>query len=225
MPRPEPTEIRIDERGDENHESWLLIRANHVTGPLGAWLFDSEIPHQRYIVVTITRCSRKRDLNHDWLHNGKVLLEMSMSQAQWGAFVSSFGQGTGVPATLTYLLDEGHVPQAPAESRFDKSHAEVRESGAKAIDEIQQAYDRLKQEFETGGKRSQREALRSLGFAIQNGPANMEFAAESLTEHVEQVVAKARADVEGMVLAAVEQGTLTERVDPFALGSGDKEAG
>jgi hypothetical protein len=91
------TAIRLNEHGEETHESWLLIRANHVTSTPGARLFDSEIAHQHYVVVTVTRCRRRRDLKRDWLFNDETLLEMSMSQAQWGAFVSSFGQGAGAP--------------------------------------------------------------------------------------------------------------------------------
>ena len=78
----------------------------------GARLFDSEIAHQHYVVVTARRCVRKRDLKRDWTFATEVIFECSMSQAQWGAFVSSFGQGSGVPATLTYLHGVGRVPEA-----------------------------------------------------------------------------------------------------------------
>lgn len=222
MSRNPTTEIRINERGDEAHESWLLVRANTVSQTPGAHLFDSEIPHSRYIVVTVTRCTRKRQLNHDYHYNGKVLLEMSMSQAQWGAFVSSFGQGTGVPATLMFLTGVGEVPQAPAESRFDVSHREVRESGERALAHVTEHYQRVMEAFENGRKPALRESLRGLGIALGNAPANMEFAASSLTEHVENVVTKARSDIEGMALAAMEQGALTGP-DLFQLEGGEYE--
>lgn len=207
------TEIRVNERGDETHESWLLIRANHITSR-GYRLFDSEIPHSRFITVTVTRCSRTRELNHDRLHSEKRLLEMDMSQAQWGAFVSSFGNGTGVPATLTFLAGEGQIPQAPAESRLERSMAEVRNAGEKALAKVSEDYDAVLDAFENGGRRALREALKTLGYALKNAPLNMEFAAKSLTEHAENVVTKARADIEGLVLAATERAELS---DPSAL--------
>lgn len=202
------TEIRLTEHGDETHESWLLVRANRYTST-GTRLFDSDIPHQQFVGVTITRCSRKRDLHRDWLHAEEVLMEFSLSQAQWGAFVSSFGDGSGVPATLTFLTGAGMVPQAPGESRLDESHREVREAASEAVKDLTEAYERVMTVFNGGGgKRDLREALRTLGIRIGNTPSNMAFAAESLTEHVENVVTKARADIEGMVLAAVERGEL-----------------
>jgi hypothetical protein len=203
------TPIRIDEYGDEQHESWLLIRANVTSASHGAHLFGSDIQHQHYVVVTVTRCTRKRDLNRDWLHGTQVLLEIAMSQAQWGAFVSSFGDGSGVPATLRHLVGEGRVSQAPPESRFDESHREVGEAGDRALAEVQASYDKLAAAFETGGKRAQREALRDLGIRLSNAPKNMEFAAESLTKHVEKVVTTARADIEAMALTVAENQHLS----------------
>jgi hypothetical protein len=48
----------------------------------------------------------------------------------------------------------------------------------------------------------------------------MEFAAKSLTEHAENVVTKARADIEGIVLAAIDRGELSESTVLGLLGDG-----
>lgn len=203
--RVSPTEIRINEHGGEYHESWLLVRANRVQcGPPGAFLFDSEIGHASIIRVTVTRCSRNRNLSHDWFCDDGVIIEFDMSEAQWGAFVSSFGNGTGVPATLSYFNDRG-LPEGIARNavhtpRLAESHREVREAGTKALAEIQEAYSLLQQAFDDkAGRKVMGEALRNLQNRMKNAPANMEFAAESLTEHIENVVAKARADIEAMI--------------------------
>ena len=220
---PMVTELRVDERGDETHESWLLIRAAHISGT-PVRLFDSELTHHNWIQVTVSRCSRRRELKHDRLHPTEVLLEMSMSQAQWGAFVSSFGQGGGVPASLTYLTGVGRIPQAVPESRLEQSHKEVREAGEQAVEKMQAAYDEVMAVFEAGGgKRAMREALRGLETAISHVPANMAYAAKTLTEHAENVVTKARADIEGMTLTAMENGQITGPAIPFELGRGDTD--
>lgn len=79
MPRPARTEIRIDEHGDETHESWILVRANRVSASPGRRLFDSEIRHQHYIRVTVSRCSRKARADIEGMvlmaaaHNGLAL--------------------------------------------------------------------------------------------------------------------------------------------------------
>lgn len=219
----ETTEIRIDEYGDETHESWLLISASKVQSS-GTWLFDSDVRHHHFVKVTITRCTRKRELKRDWLHRTQQLLEFSVSMAQWGAFVSSFGDGGGVPATLDWLTDVGVVPSAPPESRLMQSHAEVRGAANEAMAEIQAAYEALETAFDGSGKRAQREALRTLKYKIANAAPNMEFAAKSLTEHTENVVTKAKADIEAMVQMAEEAGVRLSEGGVPLLGTGNEES-
>lgn len=216
MPRPEPTEIRIDERGSETHESWLLVRAGRVSSSPGARLFDSEISHQHYISVTVERCKRERRNNRDWHFGTERIIEFDMSEAQWGAFVSSFGNGGGVPATLSFFcapddVPTGMIPQAPVESRLDESHKEVREAGAKAVEEIQQKVTAVVEAYERkAGRREMGPLLDSLKWGVEHLPGSMEFAASSLTEHVENVVTKARSDIEGMALMVQEAQALPE---------------
>lgn len=211
------TEIRIDEQGHETHESWIQLVANKVSATPGVRLFDSELTHNRYIQVGVHRCARKRDLNRDWVHTTELICELAMSEAQWGAFVSSFGGGGGVPATLTWL--DGPVPGFPFESRLDESHREVKDAGEKALKEIQAAYDELAAAFDEGaGKKVMRERIHHLGSRLKGGPANMAFAAKSLTEHVETVVTKARADIEAMVLDAEARAQLADAPAERLLG-------
>lgn len=219
------TEIRLDEHGSETHESWLLVRANRVSST-GTRLFDSELPHAQFVTVTISRCVRDRLLKHDQLHATTVLLEFDLSLAQWGAFVSSFGDGEGVPATLSFLAGEGRVPSAPHESRLAQSHREVREAAAESLGEVQAAFAEVERLFEAkAGRRDLGAAVRHLHHTLRNAPASMTFAAESLTAHAENVVAKARADIEGMVLGAIENGQLgTGALAQLQLNSGEDEA-
>ncbi len=217
MPKPTPTEIRIDDRGDESHESWLLIRASRISSSPGARLFDSEIAHQHFVRVSVQRCTRKRDLHRDWHHAVALpLIEIDMSEAQWGAFVSSFGS-SGVPATLS-LFDGQMVPGvAGSDSRLSKSHENVRDASRRAVEKVQDAERAVREAFERGaGKREMRDLLRTLQIVTGDLPSSVEFAAKSLTEHAENVVAKMRSDVEGMVLRAAAAGV--PRMDALLAG-------
>lgn len=217
------TEIRIDEYGSETHDSWIQVGVNRISSSPGIRLFDSEIQHQHFIRVSVYRCSRRRDLNRDWLSSGMLLMEFDMSEAQWGAFVSSFGQGGGVPATLSFF--DGTVPSAPVESRLGESAAEVRSAGERALAGIQEDFDALEKAFEGGaGKRELRERIRSLHFKLAHGPANMEFAAKSLTEHTENVVTKARADIEAMMADAADRQLEASSLPLLGAGQGEDEA-
>ena len=223
MARRETTEVIVledtAERGrNETHPSWILISFNNTShSPPGADLFDSEISHQHTVSLKITRCERRRHLNRDWFFPTQTILEARMSKAQFGAIVSSFGQGTGVPATLEYLNGE-QIASAPVERRLDESHREVRDAGRTALAEVVGAEKAVQEAYERkAGRKEMTPLLNTLHHRIRNAPANMEHAAESLTEHVEKVVTKARADVEGMVLNALAANGANELPEGTSL--------
>jgi hypothetical protein len=222
MPQ-EITEITIHEDGSETHESWITMTASKVSSSPGAHLFDSEIVHQHYIQVTVSRCKRKRDLNRDRTMSTQKIAEFAMSLSQWGAFVSSSGQGSGVPATLMWL--NGPVAQAPHDPRLGQSMREVREAGDRALEQVSAAVAAVRDAFDrNAGKREMRDLMRNLESATSNAPRNMEFAAKSLVEHSENVVSKARADIEAMIAAGVDTGDRTlDAATIRALGSGESQ--
>lgn len=167
---------------EETHPAWLLIRANRVHST-GERLFDSEITHREYVRVEIDTCTRKRSLQQDWIHPDKTRAIINMSMAQWGAFVSSFGDGGGVPATLEYWEGE-RIERIPTESRFDESIQDVKKATTKGMASIKKAFNDVQEaRARNAGKREMNSLMHHLQCMIENMPANMAFAANSLTEH------------------------------------------
>lgn len=194
----QPTE---DEWGGEVHPGWVLVGASRVShSPPGAILFDSDIRHQHYVVVRVKRATRKRTLNRDWLGGRATIVEFAMSEAQWASFVSSMNSGDGVPATLLEdaSSDSFEVPGMPYQPRLKESMDEVRGAASKAQAKVEEAFAAYKEKKTVGN-------LRELEIAIGHMTPNMVFAADSLTEHAENVVQKARADVEAFVLSKAQQ--------------------
>lgn len=214
--------IVLTERGDESHPSWIVIRANRISSsPPGVRLFDSEINHQHFVRVTVQRCTRNRDLHKDWIFGTQLLMEIDMSMAQWGGFVSSFGDGSGVPVTLSYFNGE-RVPEAPYESRIAESIKETKDSAARMVEQIREAQAAVDEAFaRNAGRKEMRELLADVTRLIEQTPGNVEFASKSLTKHVENTVAKARGDVEAMVAHAAAHGLETGEVNMLSLIEGD----
>lgn len=189
----------LDEHGHERHPAWGLIGANRVgSSPPGAVLFDSDIRHQNYVVLRISAAQRKRDLYRDWIGTTRVpFIEVAMSEAQWASFVSSMNVGDGVPCTV--LEREGVPgPGMPYEPRLRESMHEVEGAAAASAESVRAAFAAYKASKTAGN-------LRSLEAAIENVPANLRFAAESLSGHAENVVQRTRADIEAMVVAKAQQ--------------------
>jgi hypothetical protein len=204
----EVTEPTTDEHGSEEHPSWVVVGAYRGSvSPPGMALFDSDIKHQHVVTVRVSRAYRKRDLHRDWIGGGTQLMEFTFSEAQWASFVSSMNSGSGVPATLGFHGGED-IPRAPYDPRLAHSIDEVQEAATRAQADVLQAFTRYT-EHKTAGN------LRSLQAAINNLPANLRFAADSLTEHAENVVSRAKADIEAYVINKAEQ----LGIDPADIGT------
>lgn len=184
-------------RGDESHPAWGLIGASRVQSGRGEALFDSDILHRHYVVVRLKRATRRRDLGHDWKHGGEQIAEVAMSEAQWASFVSTMNVGDGVPCTIESVGAE-RVPGVEHEPRLAESMDEVAAAGERAMEAVRDAFAAYR-------KKKTADNLRSLEYAIANAPANMTYAAKTLGEHAENVVQRARADIEAMVVSKAEQ--------------------
>lgn len=199
---------KLNERDDEVHRAFGMIGASRVQNSHpGATLFDSDIQHQHTVIVKIATASRTRNLNRDWLHREKEFVEVELSESQWASFVSSMNSGTGVPCTIRHREDDYLVPGLPYEPRLGESMDEVRTAGDRAIAKIREA-------FEVAAEKPTKANMQHLRAMIDNAPTNMHFAAVSLSEHAENVVQRARADIEAMVLSKAQQ----LGIDPADLG-------
>lgn len=192
----EPTQ---NEREDETHPAYGMIRASRVNNSPGSVLFDSDLQHQQSVVLTISRATRKRQLNRDWVHSDKDLIEVEMSEAQWASFVSSMNT-SGVPCTLRRTENEIKVPGLLHAPRLAESAAEVHSAAETAFEEIQKALEAYEAALSSKAPAKERSALlNDLHWAIKNAVPNVDYAGKSLAGYVENVVQKARADLEAMV--------------------------
>lgn len=138
-------------------------------------------------------------------HPRESIVEVAFSLAQWGAFVSSVG-GVGAPCTINRLGGE-RVDPVPFASRFEDSLSEIKAAAGEAMGPVNDRLTAVQALFDSGaGKKAMREALRSLSYAVQSAPANLEFAGTQLVEHAETVVASVKADISSM---ASNSGTTT----------------
>lgn len=195
-----------DEDGYEKHPAFGLIGANrYQVGGAGGGsiLFDSDVRHGHTVGIKVYAAQRRRDLHRDWIgtDNRMPIVEVEMSEAQWASFVSSMGHGDGVPCTIRTAHEDHLIPGLTPEQRLQESMDEVRGAADKMMAEIQEAFAAFKE------KRSAAN-LKTLESKINNAAPNVAFTAKSLTEHAENVVQRARFDIEAMAVAAAEHRDL-----------------
>ncbi len=205
MPRDhqEPT---IEANGDETHPAFGVVTVHKYSSTPGAVLFQSDLQHGEYIVMQVHEATRKRDLKHDWVHPGRVLIEFAISQAQWAAMVSSMGNGSGTPVTITHIKGVGEIPGLPYQPRIAESLNETRAVIDELLADLKQAYAELDAlEAAKAGARERRAAREKIGRIISYAAGNAEFAVESMNAQAERTVGQAKADIETIVAQAAQR--------------------
>lgn len=195
----EPT---LDEHDHERHPAWTTIGASRISNGGGVHLFDSDVLHQHTVRIAVRAATRKRDPHNDRIRGGTELVEVELSEAQWASFVSAMNSGTGVPCTLRYTKEHGYAPDFPHQPRLAQTIAETHRAARDAYEDIQEAFTALESATTA---REKREAMSTLRARINNAVPNVDFAGKQLIEHAEDVVMKAKADVEAFVTMKARQ--------------------
>jgi hypothetical protein len=198
-----------NERGDEVHPAFGMIGASRGSSTPGQVLFDSDIRHGNTVRITISRASRRRDLHRDWLFGNDEFVEVELSEAQWASFVSSMNVGSGVPCTIRRTENEARVPELPYDPRLAHSMDEVKGKAAETFAKIKKAMEEYDALDPKAPAKDRRAALGKIRNSVEHAEGNLAFATQSLTEHAENVVQRARADIEAMVVDKAAQLGLT----------------
>jgi hypothetical protein len=224
MPR-ERTDPVTDEDGDEKHPAFGMIGVHRISSSPGETLFQSDVQHPHLVRVEVHEATRKRDLKQDWVYPGRLLCEVSMSEAQFASFVASGGT-SGVPVTIEFAGSGSQEPGArpglnPA-PRLALSHEEVRAAAEETYGRIQDAYKKYAASLDltgAGSTAARKAALRTLENTIANAASNVAYTARRLDEHAEKVVENARTDIEAMaVRAAARLGIPVSEIQAIEAG-------
>lgn len=197
--------VAKNDKGDDTHPAFGMAGVVRREGTPRS-LFQSDLKHSSTIVMFVHTATRARDLNRDWVHPCKEIMEIEMSEVQWGAFVSSMGKGSGVPVTLRRTETQTFIPQLPYEPRTAENRREVDEVVTRLFAGVKEALDELNVlEDNKAGVKARREARQKLQAAFTNAGSNARFAVDSLTKAAESVVNQAKADIETHVLRAAQR--------------------
>lgn len=207
MAIPEPVEPTIKpETGStaetvEEHPAYACIGV-YQTSSSGHRLFGSDFKHQHFVSIRVSGAVLYRGGSYDRHHPTKRYLDIAMSEAQWAAFVSSVGSGTGVPCTLEFLAGTGHVPglaSLPDRREQFKGEFAARLKGAR------EELAKLRQSIMDSGlsAKVKKTLLDTLRLADQQIYVNLEYTVQLFDEHIEKGLSKAKIEVEAYLQSAV----------------------
>lgn len=120
-----PTIEKATLEGDRyEHPAFGAISLHNYRGGDGQ-CFMSNVKHPSRIAIVIHTAVMDRRLSHDDHHAKERIIEVEMTPVQWAEFVSSVGQGSGVPCTIKWDRDTGMYPSIDMDSENARNREEI----------------------------------------------------------------------------------------------------
>jgi hypothetical protein len=202
----------------------------HRTNSTGSHLVGSDIEHQQYITLKISKAIYERNLKNDWWFDRDNIIEVSMTLSQWAEFISS-PNTSGVPCTIDRiqgkrLWEEEEVPFIDKIKLHDE---EFKKHWRNSIKEMKNLIANLSDSFENKeSRKTQRELIHELEILINHFIPNEKFAINEFEEHIEKRVNQAKTEISNYLARFLQNNAeqLSVNISQNILGittKGDKE--
>lgn len=175
------------------HPAYGSITVSRISGR--ANLFRSDFAHNQYIQLSLYPAELNRSLSRDWVFPRRTtpILEISMSEAQWAAFVSSHNVGEGTPCTIESVEGVERPRLPPPKSRSDQFRAEADATFQAALDSLNGLTDMIQRLGLTAKKTEL--LLAEANKDRRSLSDSLPFIAQQFEQHVETTVEAARVEV------------------------------
>ena len=169
----------------------------HRTNSTGTHLVGSDIEHQQFITLKISKAIYERNLKNDWWFDRDNIIEVSMTLSQWAEFISS-PNTSGVPCTIDQIQGRclWKEEEVPFVDKIKLHDDEYKRHWTENIKELKNLVWNLSQSFENKeSRKTQRELIHELELLINNFIPNERFAINEFEEHIERRVNQAKTEI------------------------------
>lgn len=164
--------------------------------------FQSDIPCNEFIQITIKTAEVTRHLNRDWVMGDKILCQVKLTPMQWAEMLTLMNYGDGVPCTIQYTEKDGYIKFKDEEDKLDLLLKETDEKVDKGKEYIKNAESKiinLANEKKISKKVAE-ELLFELGEADSCfGGHSIDFIKQQAREHIENMAIQAKANITAYV--------------------------
>lgn len=207
------------------HPAFAQIRANRGFGGESA-LYGSDFVHRNVVTIEIHESMLSRGLSSDRHHEGRLLVKVELSEAQWATFVSSLNCGSGVPCTLRARETDYIVPDLPPpRDRVAQFAGETMASAREQVAGVAAMIDKV----EKMGlpQKKTKEIVDALRSAKRLAEDNLPFIAKQFGEYMEETVERAKVEINAYALSTLHRAgvaALAADALPIALPSPQKHS-
>ncbi|MGP1715577.1 MAG: hypothetical protein ACTS9Y_00225 [Methylophilus sp.] len=191
--RERPTSILENDSEVFLHPAFGQITVSRVNSSEAISLYGSELPHNRFIQLTINASDLKRSYSKDRPFARKQLAQLMMTEAQWCELLSSMNAGSGTQCTLLHVGDE----KMPGIEGLKTMGEKFESDASKDIDEAEKTLAELKLLIEASGlsKKKTEELVNATNKAHQRITSSRAFILKSFQGQMEGVVQKAKIEI------------------------------
>jgi hypothetical protein len=191
----------MSDKKTENAPYMGVVKVGRISGQVE--LFDSDVTHQHFIGLEICHAETERHLSQNWVHGGKEIIRVYMSEIQWAQLLSSMNQGDGVSCTLNHIEGKRIAPPPRAKSIASTFHKEIVETAEDSLNAIKSAISTVEKAFEPKAKALNKTelaaVLSNLQTAVREFENNLPFVEKQFTEAMETKMSEAKSSFEGYV--------------------------
>lgn len=196
-----------DKKTVVNHPAFGQVSVSRRScGGAGVNLYDSDFGHNSFVTITLKESQLHRDLSSDHHYSQKSIVEFSLSESQWGSFVSSFNFGSGTPCTINFREGHGEIPGIPAFDRSEVFKKDMKETTNEAVEAMKRSIAAVKESGLSGKK--QEALLAGLTKALQILQSSIPFVQDQFDEHVEVTVERGMQEIHGYMTSAINRAGL-----------------
>lgn len=199
-----------DLKGDNSdiikeHPSFGMINLSRRSASVGQVLFGSSIQHKETLTISISNGRVNRDLNREWFGEGKELIEIELSSAQFSEFITSPNR-SGIPCTIKHI-DRTFVPSPPYENRkdmFSKEFKNTIENMSVNLTENSKILENILSK-KAIGKGDKQEIAALFNEILRTMKSTIPFIETSFVEQMDRTVTEAKSEIESFVARRISE--------------------
>jgi len=190
----------------QKHPSYGMMRFSRIQSSYAVPFFGTRLLHRNWIELTISEGESGRDLSRDWHMDGKQLIRVRLTEAQFATLITTLNYGSGSPCTIQRYNGE-MVPDPPEqENLIDLTKFEHSERMKATSRRVRDIINQMKNAIiGTVKKGDIKEIISKLEILMHDLGPNLKFEREQFDKHMAETVSEAKADIEAHVAASIAQ--------------------
>lgn len=211
-----------------SHPSFGMVHVSHRQGD--EHLFGSEVKTSSSVSISIEECEVNQSLGRNWYHGRRPIVEIQMTPVQYAEMISH-PNASGVPCTIRYRNDIGHIEQGHIDTVTQYAINELNES----LDELpttlkdyQARAEELLKRSGTLKKDEKMELLRGMYRIVSILGNSLDFRRDSVLESIDKARMEAKAEISHHIQSAINKLGIDTLKNPEAIklitdGRGDDD--